>query len=92
MHLCIHSFLKHTHNTTHIYTHKHTQAQSAGNRGELDSARTNQKISIGCTVGAIVVEVLGVIIIIVAAVLGWWFTVGVLINSFNNQFNNQFAG
>ena len=66
--LCPLSYSHHTHTVarahTHTHTHTHAQAQSAGNRGDDDSARNNERLSIGCSVGAVVFGVLGIIAII----------------------------
>jgi len=67
------------------------QAISAAERGEEEKAKTNEKFSIGCSVGGILASVLAVIIVIIAAVASSVSAANRVRSSFND-FNNNFFG
>ncbi len=58
--------------STHHHS-PHAQATSSARRGQLESAQSNEKISIGCSIAAIVFGVVGTLAI-VGGVMAWYFT------------------
>ncbi len=62
-HTHVHTHM-HTHTQTNTHTHTHTQASSMAHNGQTESAKSNERISIGCSITAIVFGVLGIVAIV----------------------------